>query len=480
MLLRELLEKVDIASLSADLDAEICGVSFDSRTLRTGEVFIAVRGYQQDGHQFIEEAVVKGAVCVLCEESPVINTQYVIVKDSRKALAAASAAWFGYPAESLKIIGVTGTNGKTTVTNMIKIIIEKCTGEKAGLIGTNVNMIGDKELCTERTTPESYKIQELLAQIVSEGCRYAVMEISSHALRQSRVYGIEFEVGVYTNLSPEHLDYHSSMEEYAETKSLLFKNCRMAAINIDDEYSKVMINSAECTIFTYAVKDSKADLMAKNVKLHTDGVDFSALAIGSLSKVVVGIPGMFTVYNTLAAIAATVLLGFDYKEVIAAAQTCKGVKGRAEIVPVGREFTVVIDYAHTPDALKNIIMAMRDTTKGRVVTLFGCGGDRDKKKRPMMGEIAVKYSDYVIITSDNPRTEAPGTIINDILLGMDCTSTQYCVIESRKEAIQWALANAKPGDVLILAGKGHETYQIIGTEKKHFDEREVVEEYFRH
>ena len=479
MLLGELLEKVDIDAVAADLDMEISGVSFDSRTLRAGDLFIAVKGYEYDGHQYISDAVGKNAVCVVCEKRPEAKTPYIIVKDSRKALASISAAWFGYPADKLKIVGVTGTNGKTTVTNIIKRVIEICSGEPVGLIGTNGNMIGDRVLHTERTTPVSYEIHELLSMMVREGCRYAVMEVSSHALCQHRVYGIGFEVGVFTNLSPEHLDYHASIEEYAKTKSLLFRNCSKAAINIDDEYAPVMLRSAGSRVLTYAITNGDADLVAKNVKLHSDRVDFSALAIGSLNRVILGIPGVFSVYNALAAMSATMLLGFDSEQIIAALQTCKGVKGRAEVVPTGRDFTVLIDYAHTPDALKNIITASRDCSRGRVVTLFGCGGDRDKKKRPMMGAIAVKYSDYVIITSDNPRTENPGDIIKEIITGIDNTAAPYTVIENRREAIYWALENAQPDDVLILAGKGHETYQIFGKEKRHFDEREVIAEFFK-
>ena len=478
MRLGELLEKVDIDTIAADMDIEIYGVSFDSRTLRAGELFVAVRGYERDGHQYIGEAISKGAACVLCEKHPIEETPHVIVKNSRKALASVSAVWFGNPADKLRIIGVTGTNGKTTVTNIIKRIIERCSGEQVGLIGTNGNMIGGRELSTERTTPVSYEIQKLLAMMVQEGCKYAVMEVSSHALCQCRVYGIEFEIGVFTNLSPEHLDFHASIDEYAKTKSLMFKNCRKAAINIDDGYAPVMISATECPVMTYAITNGDADLVAKNVKLYSDRVDFSALAIGSLNRVELGIPGIFSVYNALAAMSAAMLLGFDNEQIIAAVLTCKGVKGRAEVVPTGRDFTVLIDYAHTPDALKNIITASRESTNGRVVTVFGCGGDRDKKKRPMMGAIAAKYSDYVVVTTDNPRTEEPGEIINEILAGMEDTTTPYTVIENRREAIYWALDNAKPEDVLIFAGKGHETYQIFGKEKRHFDEREVIAEFF--
>ena len=478
MKLNQLLEKVDIVSHDADLDAKVGGICYDSRTLRKGEVFVAVRGYKRDGHNHIAEAVDKGAVCVICEEKPSVDIPNVVVRDSRDALAAISAAWFGYPAEKLKIVGVTGTNGKTTVTSISKRVIENCSGEKTGLIGTNGNMIGDKEIETERTTPGSYEIQELLAAMVKEGCKYVVMEVSSHALQQSRVSGIVFEVAVYTNLSPDHLDFHSSMDEYAQIKSLLFKNCRNAAINVDDEYAPMMQKGAVCPVMTYAVTDGDADLVAKNIKLHSDKVDFSALAIGSLSRVELAIPGLFTVYNALAVVSVMLLLGFDFDQVIAELQKCKGVKGRAEVVPIDRDFTVLIDYAHTPDALENIITASRTVTQGRVVTLFGCGGDRDRKKRPLMGAIAAGLSDFVIVTTDNPRSEMPDAIINEILEGMVDTKTPYTVIENRREAIYWALENAQPNDVLILAGKGHETYQIIGETKLPFDEREIIKKFY--
>ena len=478
MILRDLLEKVDIVDAAADMGIEVHGVSYDTRTLRAGEIFVAINGYEFDGHRFIPDAVEKGAVCVICEKTPEVETPYILVDDARKTLAAVSCAWFKYPASKLKMIGVTGTNGKTTVTTLIKQTVEKCSGKKAGLIGTNCNMIGDRRLPAGHTTPESYEVQALLEMMVREGCEYVVMEVSSHALRLSRVHGIVFEVGVFTNLSPEHLDFHASMDEYAEAKSQMFRNCLHAAVNADDGYSGMIIANADCPVFTFAVNEGTADLVAKSIKLHTDRVDFCALTVGRLNRVEIRIPGLFTVYNALSAIAAVALLGFDVESITAVLQTCQGVKGRAEVVPAGQDFTVLIDYAHTPDALKNIITSVRACTQGRVVTLFGCGGDRDRKKRPLMGETAVKYSDLVIVTSDNPRTEEPMAIINEILPGLEGTKTPYRVIESRLEAICWTLENAEPGDVVILAGKGHETYQILGKEKRHFDEREVVAEFF--
>ena len=479
MILRDLLANVNITHAAADTGIEVHGISYDTRTLLAGELFVAIRGYESDGHKHIAEAVKKGAVCIICEQAPVEEIPHVIVEDSRKALAVVSAEWFHNPAEKMKIIGVTGTNGKTTAASLIKCVIEKCAGVKAGLIGTNGSLIGDREFFTGRTTPESYEIQKLLAMMVEEGCLYAVMEVSSHALYMDRVYGIEFEVGVFTNLTPEHLDFHGSMEQYAKTKAGLFENCRHAAVNIDDEYAPVMLGGARCHVMTYAVKDDTADLVAKSIKLHSNKVDFCALTIGNLHRVELNIPGMFSIYNALSTISAALLLGLPMENVAAALQTCAGVKGRAEVVPTGRDFTTLIDYAHTPDALENIIRAARGFTRGRVITLFGCGGNRDTKKRPLMGAIASKESDLVVVTSDNPRTEDPGAIIKAILAGMKDTKTPYEVIENRREAICWALKNARPGDVLILAGKGHETYQDFGKEKIDFDEREVVAEFFR-
>jgi len=479
MILKDLLAKVNTEKAQADMDIEIHGVSYDTRTLQAGMLFVAIRGLESDGHDYIGEAVQKGAVCVICEQAPDIQIPYVIVEDSRRALAVISAVWFGEPALKLKLIGVTGTNGKTTVTNLIKSVVEKCSGAKVGLIGTNAIMIGGEEFPAQHTTPESYEIQKWLAKMVEEGCEYVVMEVSSHALYLDRVYGIQFEVGVYTNLTQDHLDLHGTMDNYAQAKAKLFTISNHAAINIDDEYAQVMIDAAKCPVLKYAVKDDTADLVAKSVKLRADSVDFCALTIGQLHRASLGIPGMFSVYNALAALAAAMLLGFDIENAAAVLETCSGVKGRAEIVPTGRDFTVLIDYAHTPDALENIIAAVREGSPGRMVTLFGCGGDRDSKKRPMMGAAAARLSDFVIVTSDNPRTEEPGVIIEEILSGMAGIKTPKKVIENRREAIHWALKNAKPGDVLILAGKGHETYQIFGKEKTHFDEREVVAEFFK-
>jgi UDP-N-acetylmuramoyl-L-alanyl-D-glutamate--2,6-diaminopimelate ligase len=479
MTLEKLLETVEKVEIKAEESMNISGICYDSREMRDGELFIAVRGYETDGHKYIEDAVRRGAACIICEEAPEVLTPYIIVKDSRKALAAASAVWFGHPAEKLKIVGVTGTNGKTSVTNLIKYIIEKCSSAKVGLIGTNGNFIGERELPAGHTTPESYELHKLLDKMVLEDCTYVIMEVSSHALYLSRVHGIQFEAGVFTNLTPEHLDFHGTMEEYARAKSLLFPNCKKSVINIDDDYASLMTDKSAGPVMSYAVENSSADLVGKDIKLQADKVEFCAVALGSINRVELQIPGLFSVYNALASIASAILLGFDIEMITPALQSYGGVKGRAEVLPTGHDFTVLIDYAHTPDALKNIITAVRGFAQGRVVTVFGCGGDRDKTKRPLMGHIAAELSDYTIITSDNPRTEDPNVIINDILEGIKDTNADYEIAGNRKEAICRAINRLSNGDVLIIAGKGHETYQILGKEKVHFDDREVVAEHIR-
>ncbi|MDR1590320.1 MAG: UDP-N-acetylmuramoyl-L-alanyl-D-glutamate--2,6-diaminopimelate ligase [Oscillospiraceae bacterium] len=477
MKLKDLFDGLKIGGSTADMDSEASGVSYDSRRVKSGDVFVAVRGFNCDGHDHIADAAANGAVCVVTQDAAADGLPYVSVENTRAALAVLSANLFGRPAEKLKIIGVTGTNGKTTVTYLIKEIIERATGAKTGLIGTIRNMVGAEELWAEFTTPESYELHELFANMVGAGCEYAVMEVSSHALALDRVYGIEFDVGVFTNLTSDHLDFHKSMEEYGDAKLKLFAQCRKAAVNLDDDFSRAVIDllrENHAPLISFSTLHDEADLVAKRIKLYSDRMEFCALTIGVLQKVELGIPGMFSVYNALAATSAAMLLGIDIQSAAAALGECPGVPGRAEVVPTGGDFTVLIDYAHTPDALEKIIASARQGARGRVVTLFGCGGDRDKTKRPVMGEIAVRLSDFVIVTTDNPRTEAPDAIIGDILAGIDTANAPHIVIEDRREAIKWAIANSQTNDVLILAGKGHETYQILGTERVRFDEREVV------
>ena len=476
MELAKLLSNINIVEMHASADLEITDVCYDSRRVGPGSLFVAINGLGEDRYAFIADAARNGAACVLCSRIPIIDVPYILTDDTLVGLAQASANFFDRPADKMKIVGVTGTNGKTTVTHLIKQMLEKLTGKPIGIIGTIHNMIGDVEFEAGSTTPEAYELHRLFAEMVEAGCEYAVMEVSSHSLAMKRVAGISFDAAVFTNVTQDHLDFHGSMEEYAKAKSLLFAQSKHAAVNADDEILAEMMKTAECPVLSFSSKSDDWDLVARQIRLHSDSVDFCALEIGRLERTELAIPGTFSVYNALATLAALQLIGFELPVTAQLLPECRGVKGRAEVVPVEQDFTVIIDYAHTPDALENIIKTLKDCSKGRVVTLFGCGGDRDKTKRPIMGETAGRLSDYVIVTSDNPRTEVPGDIINDILGGMTDIKTPYTVIENRREAIQWAIANAKPGDTILLAGKGHETYQTIGHESFPFDEREIVTE----
>lgn len=476
MKLKNIVNGITVLEWHADPETEIIGIEADSRRVNRGFLFVAVKGYESDGHRYIPSAMENGAVCALCTDRPDKEIPYVLIENTRKGLALAAANFYGRPADKMKIIGVTGTNGKTTTTNLIKTILERSCGAKVGLIGTNGNKIGDVELPTERTTPESHELQALFSQMYKMGCTHVVMEVSSHALFLDRVFGFRFAVGVFTNLTEDHLDFHETMDNYADAKAILFSRCDFAAVNIDDEYSSVMLKAAECPVLKFSVKEVNAEMTASSVMLSDSGVSFDLRYQGRCLKAELGIPGEFSVYNALSALSASVLLGIPIERAVNELKVCSGVMGRAEVVPVDKDYSVIIDYAHTPDALENIIKTVRGYARGRVITLFGCGGDRDRKKRPIMGKIASDYSDFVIVTSDNPRTEEPGAIIQDILVGLEGTKTPYIVIENRKDAIRWALLNGLKDDVIILAGKGHETYQIVGKQKYHFDEREVIAE----
>ena len=475
MILSELLQGVDILESSADLSVEISSVSYDSRQTKPGGLFVAMAGYETDGHRFIPMAMEKGAACVLCQEKPEAGIPYVRTADSRTALAQVGRNWYGDPAAGMTLAGVTGTNGKTTTTYLLKDILEQCLGAKVGLIGTNQNMIGSEILPTERTTPESFELQGLFRRMADAGCTHVVMEVSSHALFLKGVGGVRFAVGVFTNLTQDHLDFHGTMENYCGAKSLLFRQCDVGVYNSDDPWAERVMAEASCR--RVSVGERTAGLTAENIRLSAGGVAFDAVENGAATPVQVGIPGGFMVYNTLGALAAAKALGVPLADSARVLAHCAHVKGRVEVVPTSGDYTMLIDYAHTPDALENVLNAVRGFAQGRVVVLFGCGGDRDRAKRPLMGAIAARLADFVIVTSDNPRTEEPGAIIQDILAGMAGTDTEYAVVENRVEAIRYAMDHAQPEDVVILAGKGHETYQIVGHEKRHLDEREIVADY---
>lgn len=469
MLLSELLAKTGTGADNLP-KAEITDIAYDSSKVKNGALFVAIKGFKTDGHEFIKKAFENGAAFAVGEEELDIEN-YIRVKSSRKFLALASGAFFGESAKRMKIIGITGTNGKTTISYLIKQIIE-LKGFKCGLIGTNQIMVGNEALPSERTTPESRDLHELFKRMEDAGAKYVVMEVSSHSLALDRVYGIEFETGVFTNLTQDHLDFHLTMENYANAKAMLFEMSKNACVNSDDKYAPVMMKNAK-NVITYSI-DSPSDLKAENIKMSERGVIFDTSYKGDAGHIRLKIPGRFSVYNALGAASAALTLGFDMADVEKGLVLARGVKGRLEVVNIPAPFTVVIDYAHTPDGVDNIIKAVRGFAKGRVITLIGCGGDRDKTKRPIMGKIAEELSDFAVITSDNPRSEEPIEIINDILKGM--TKDNHVVIENRREAIEYALGFAKAGDVVILAGKGHETYQILKNGTIHFDEREVVRE----
>ena len=473
MKLKKLLNNVEVLAMTADAELEITGIACDSRQVQPGQVFVAVTGYAADGHKFIPMAMEKGAAAVICQ-TPVEGVPSVVVADSRLALAQIAANWYDHPAEKMTVIAYTGTNGKTTGTYLLKHILEQTLGAKVGLIGTIQNMIGEEVIHTERTTPESHEVQELLRQMLDAGCTHVIMEVSSHALVLHRVAGITFETGVFTNLTQDHLDFHGTMEEYRKAKSLLFSVSRHGVINIDDGAAKKMIAEAKCPVLTYSAK-AAADLSATDISLMPLGVTFTAHQGGKACDAALQIPGSFSVYNGLGALGAALTLGVSLEAAAEALKTASGVKGRAEVVPTpGKDYTVLIDYSHTPDSLENILRTVRGFARGKVIAVFGCGGDRDPIKRPIMGRIAAELSDHAVVTSDNPRTEDPMKIIEQIVAGMTEIPTPRTVIENRRQAIRWAMDFAGAGDVIVLCGKGHETYQEIGHEKFHLDEREEV------
>ncbi|MCD8355381.1 MAG: UDP-N-acetylmuramoyl-L-alanyl-D-glutamate--2,6-diaminopimelate ligase [Clostridia bacterium] len=478
MKLEKVLRGVAVTEQTADAACEIGELKYDSRQVKPGDVFVAITGFETDGHKYIGKAAELGASVVVCEHVPEggIPVPYVRVESSRRALAQMAANYFDHPADSMTMVGITGTNGKTTTTYLIKTILE-AQGNKVGLIGTNQNMIGDEILETERTTPESFELQKLFAQMRDAGCSHVLMEVSSHSLVLDRVYGITFTVSAFTNLTQDHLDFHKTMEAYRDAKALLFHQSKTGVTNSDDEAGRYMQEQKACPFLSYGETEA-SDLYAKNIQLHADSISFDCAAEDEIVPVTLGIPGQFTVYNALCALSCAKALGIPVAQAAAALRSAHGVKGRVEVVPTNTDYTVLIDYAHSPDGVENVLKAARGFTKGRLIGLFGCGGDRDRTKRPKMGAIAARLSDLCIVTSDNPRTEEPRAIIDDILEGMKDTKTPYEVIVNRPEAIWHALDIAKAGDTIVLMGKGHETYQEINHVKHHLDEREVVAEYF--
>ncbi len=482
MKLKELLNGVEVLEMHADPEMEITEVVYDSRKkdVKPGSLFLAISGFTFDGNDYIPAMMEKGVTVAVTEKTlKWDDVPYVKVASARLALAQLGANYFGRPVESFQLIGVTGTNGKTSVTLLLKHILETTLGAKVGLIGTTGNLIGDTLLETKRTTPESFELQALFAQMRDAGCTHVVMEVSSHAIALDRVGGITFDVAAFTNLTEDHLDFHKTMENYCDTKAELFARCRKSVINRDDEWYARISAKASADHLTTSVTQ-EAGLQAEDLELLSDGVGFTAKYAGRQCRVELPIPGKFTVYNALTVLGIGVQLGICLEDCAHALKTAKGVKGRVEVVPTpGKPYTVLIDYAHTPDGLENVLSSVKGFCRGRLIAVFGCGGDRDPIKRPIMGRIGVKIADHCIITSDNPRTEEPMAIISDILKGVAPEQKNYEVIENRVKAIHHAMDIAENRDIIVLAGKGHETYQEIHGVKYHMDEREIVAEYLK-
>ena len=456
-------------------DIEISSVTDDTRKVTEGCLFVCVKGGSFDGHSAAAEMLEKGAAAVVCQHDLGLGDRQILVSDTRRAYGRLCAAWFGHPEKKLKMIGVTGTNGKTTITNVIKHILTSA-GHKTGLVGTIQNEIGDEVIHTDNTTPMAYDFMSLLDRMVREDCEYVVMEVSSFGLVQNRIGPSWFDIAVFTNLTQDHLDYHKDMEDYFQAKKMLFDICDTAIINIDDSYGRRLLDEADCEKYSFSVKQS-ADYYADGIKIKSTGSSFWFCHGDKSYLVRTRIPGLFNVSNLTAVTAVCMRAGIPMEKIICAISGYNGVKGRCEVIPTGRDFTVICDYAHTPDAVENILRSVKEYTEGRLICLFGCGGNRDAAKRPKMAKAAASYADRLIVTSDNPRNEDPELIIKDILAGLENSTVPYDVVTDRREAIYHALKIAEKGDIIVLAGKGHEDYQILaGMEHIHFDEREIVAE----
>lgn len=450
---------------------EVTSVTDNTKNIQDGCVFVCIKGNSFDGHSFAQTASEKGACAVITGHRIGVPNE-ITVEDTRRFYGELCAAWFDHPEKKLKIIGVTGTNGKTSMTKIIKELLTSL-GHKTGLIGTIQNEIGKEIIKTENTTPMAFDFMSILNDMVKKECEYVVMEVSSFGLAQNRIGTVHFDVGVFTNLTQDHLDYHKTMENYYQAKKLMFDVCDKALINTDDEYGKRLFSEIQSEKYSYGFSDD-CDFRAENIKLTSGRIKYDLIFENTAEQTEINMTGKFNVANSLGAIASCILEGMDKGSVFSVLNCIHGVKGRCEVIPSGRNFTVICDYAHTPDALVNILTSLREVTDGRLVCLFGCGGNRDKAKRPMMAKASSEYADKLIITSDNPRDEDPSDIINDIISGI-LDGTEYEVIEDRKEAIFHAVQSAEDGDVIVLAGKGHEDYQVLKNNQHiHFDEREIV------
>lgn len=479
MLLKDLLQNVNYKILQGNLEQLVDEVIYDSRIKTDKGLFIAVKGFDKDGHEFIDSAINNGAKTIVLEDEMTLPDTITVVqvKDTRQVMAQIATNRYQNPSEAFNIVGVTGTNGKTSITYLLGCILETYE-RKIGIIGTIENRIGETILQAQRTTPEALELQKLFAKMRDEQVTECLMEVSSHALDLYRVKGTTFKVGIFTNLTQDHLDFHKTMENYARAKAKLFRQCEIGIINVDSEYSTVMLENHTCKVVTYGI-DCQADYKASNIEICATGVTYQLQTPEGSYEIKIPIPGKFTVYNTMAVIATARSLNIPMKVIIEALKQVKGVPGRVQGISSIKGYSVLVDYAHTPDGLENVLETIKQFAKGRIITVFGCGGDRDNTKRPIMGEIAAKYSDEVMITSDNPRSENPAKILNQIEEGVKKYTTPYQKIEDRKEAIHHALTKANCEDVILVAGKGHENYQILADRIIHFDDMEVVKAFMQ-
>ncbi|MCI5900773.1 MAG: UDP-N-acetylmuramoyl-L-alanyl-D-glutamate--2,6-diaminopimelate ligase [Hominisplanchenecus sp.] len=481
MKLTKLLERLDYECINGSLDVDVTDIVNDSRKAGEGSLFFCIRGAVSDGHRYAADVIAKGAKVLVAEEALEVPEDVTVirVKDSRYAMALISAAYFDYPAEKLKVIGITGTKGKTTTTYMVKSILESA-GHKVGLIGTIEAIIGEARIPAANTTPESYTIQNYFHQMVEAGCDCVVMEVSSQGLMLHRTAGIPFEIGIFTNIEPDHIGpaEHASFEDYMHCKGLLFQQCRLGIVNADDRHLEQVLAGHTCQIETFGFSEN-ADLRAENTKLVSRpgylGIDYTVKGSDFSLDVEIDIPGKFSVYNSLTAIAICRHFGVAKEDIVDALAKAK-VKGRIEMIKVSDEFTLMIDYAHNAMSLESLLTTLKEYNPKRLVCLFGCGGNRAKSRRFEMGEVSGRLADLTIITSDNPRFEEPLDIIADIRTGIEKTDGKYVEIPDRKEAIAWAIHHGQPGDVIVLAGKGHEDYQEIKGKKYPMDERVLIQE----
>ena len=477
MILKSLLKGLDYEVIKGNEESKVQNIRYDNRKIEQGDAFVCVKGFKVDGHSFIGDAIKKGAKTLIVQEDVSVQEDITIIKvrDTRKALAIMSSNYFGNPKDKLKIIGITGTNGKTTSAFIIKSILEKA-GFMTGLIGTIANYIGNKKVDAVRTTPESYELHELFKNMVDAGVEYCVMEVSSHSLELDRVYGIQFEEGIFTNLTRDHLDFHKTFENYYNAKFKLFERSNHSIINLDDPYGANIVKDIEergvkTKVSTFSI-EKESDFKAFEIKSHSNGSEFK-VNLESIEEFSINIPGEYNIYNSLGCIICAYNLNIPMDKIKEGLSDVV-IPGRCELVAKEKNlpYSIIIDYAHTPDGLENILSTVKAFTKNRMISVFGCGGDRDKVKRPQMGKIGCELSDIAISTSDNPRSEEPMDIINDIVKPLNYDN--FVIEVNRKEAIRKAMNMALEGDVIVIAGKGHETYQILKDETIHFDEREVV------